>query len=356
MADISIIIPLDGSSVQFNALCESLSGTEDEIAQIVVVRPGDAGITDEELEGLPVEPLVIEHDGTLGDMWNAAVPACTSEYVYPASCRIRFSNAFYRILCAQVTRAPVDLLCFHLQEFDLATQTYTSRRLSQRLCLPAIPFNPSEHAYRIFQRLGTNPCSAVFSKRFITEKGFAFSSVASFDDDPAFVKLIPEAEAISFLPWPLAVLAYDSNTLFDDIVDDEFLARYAVFQRLFGDGIPPVGMLDSHVEWCVAFASRHYDDAPDELAERMLDAMASTVLPVVGAHLEDRRDVLCIEGAETLLLSKLTRSELIDSIAVLRAAGGEERYRSEMLQIMLDRAKAGSTGTTRPRKRGLFRR
>ncbi len=356
MADISIVIPLDGNSVQFNALCESLAGTEDEIAQIVVVCPGDAGVTDEDLAGLPIEPLVIEHDGTLGDMWNAAVPACTSEYVYPASCRIRFSKAFYRIICAQVTRAPVDLLCFHLQEFDLATQTYVSRRLSQRLCLPAMPFQPNEYPRFIFQRLGTNPCSAIFSKRFIIEKGFEFASIASFDDDPAFVKLIPDAEAISFLPWPLAVLAYDSNTLFDDIDDDAFLERYAVFQRLFGDGIPPVGMLDSHVEWCVAFATRHYDDAPDALAERMLDAMGATVLPVIGAHLEERRDVLRIEGAETLLLSKLSRSELIDSIATLRAAGGEERYRSEMLQIMLERARVGSTGTTRPRKRGLFRR
>ena len=356
MADIAIIIPLDGNGVQFNALCESFTGNEDEIAQIVVVRPTDTAISDEELAGLPVEPLVIDHDGTLGEMWNAAIPACTSEYVYPASCRIRFSKAFYRILCAQVTRAPVDLLCFHLQEFDLSTQTYTSRRLSQRLCLPAIPFQPNEHSRRIFQRLGTNPCSAVFSKRFITEHDFRFSSVASFDDDPAFVKIMPDAESISFLPWPLAVMAYDSDSMFDEVDADAFLERYAVFQKLFGDGVPPTGMLDSHVEWCVAFATRHFDDAPVEIAERMLDAMGATVLPVVGAHLEDRRDALLIEGAETLLLSTLSRSELIDSIAQLRTAGGEERFRSEMLQIMLERAKAGSTGSTRPRKRGLFRR
>lgn len=356
MADISLIIPLDGSQAQFLSMCESLASTEDEIAQIVVVRPSWTEVGEEDLEALPREPLVVECDGTLGELWNAGIAASTTEYVYPASCRIRFAKAFYHVCTAQVTRDPVDLLFFHLQEFDLAEQAYTSKRWSMRLGLPAEPFAPAEHPYRIIQRLNANPCAAVFSRRFLDAQEFSFRSVASFDDDPALPALIAEAETISRLPWALAVLAYDSTTIFDEVDHDVFMVRYGIFADVYADGLPLGPTSDSILEWAVAFASRNIDNAPDELAERMLDEIGETILPIIGENLEHRDDTLLLEGAEPLLLSTLSRRELVDVVRELRTAGGELRYRSEMLELMLKRTRAGNTGTTRPKKRGLFRR
>ena len=356
MADISIIIPLDGSKTQFAAMCETLARVEDEIAQIVVVRPSSTEIEEADLADLPVEPLVVDHDGSLGELWNAGIEASTSEYVYPASCRIRFSKASYHVLTAQLTRAPLDLLFFHLQEFDLATQEYTSTRLSMRLSLPATPFQTSQNAQRIFQRLRVNASSAVYSRRFIDEQGFRFSSVAAFDDDPNLIGLILAAESISYLPWALAVLAYDSTTMFDEVDYDAFLKRYANFERAFDENLPVGEAFDSFIEWAVSFASRHIASAPDELADRMFDAMAESIIPIIGDQLGHRDDTALMEGIETLMLSTLSRRELINTVIDIHTAGGEERYRSEMLQIMLERSKRGSAGTKRPRKRGLFRR
>ncbi|MGI6221387.1 MAG: hypothetical protein ACOYIP_05925 [Coriobacteriales bacterium] len=356
MADISIIVPLDGSRAQFLALCDSMAKTEEGISQIVVVKPSGNEIEDVDFGALPVEPLVIEANGTLGELWNAGVAACTSEYVYPASCRIRFSKAFYHVCCAQVTRAPVDLLFFHLQEFDLATQSYSTTRPSMRLSIPAEPFAPSQYGRHLIQRLSANACSAVFSKRFLAERGFSFSAVASFDDDPGLPRLIASAESISRLPWPLVVLAYDSGTMFDEVGDDAFMERYACFVREYGESLPLGPAFDSFIEWAVAFASRHIEHAPNDLGNRMLESMGENILPIIAEHLENRRDTVYLEGADYLLLSNLSRRELIDMVRETRTMGAEESYRAEMLEIAVKRLSVGDLGSRRPKKKGLFRR
>lgn len=367
MPKVSIVALMTGGEEAEALFAESVAAQVLDDFELVCMADASHPTPGERLAGLA--SAVVEAEGGAGARRNAAIPACTGDYVLFADTETKLSPALVQSLSAQVDKAsqgkgkePPQVVVFHTQLYDMPRKSYLSRRMSSRRATVLEPYTPAFHSNRVFQRLGAGTANKLYSCAYLQESGIPFAAAAAHDDDTGSMRLLARAERVLSTAFPLAIARFDPESEARSLGPEGSRRRIedaAALVESFDVEGQARAFLPSALEWLAGTCVAHLDLLDEGGKARFMDDMREVARPVMErlataemkprawAHI-DRFEAACLD-----------RLELFERCSTLAEECKETGYERARLEFMADRLRAaagGAESAEKPKRRGLFRR
>jgi len=364
---VSIVALLTGDEEAEDIFAESVKAQVLDDFELVCVTDSGHPAPGERLAGLATS--VVAADGGAGNRRNAALPACTGEYVLFTDTETKLSPALVQSLAAQIEGAskgkgkePPQVVVFHAQRYDVERKTYLTRRMSTRRAMSIEPYAPVFHAGRVFQRLGAGTANKAFSRSFLEECRIPFSALAAHDDDTGAMRLLARAERVISTSFPLSIAKFNPAEEACTLGPDGSMGRLedavALVEEFDTEG-QTRAFLPSALEWLVGSCVTHLDLLDGNGKERFMDDMREVARPVVERLATADMKPHSWGSYDRFAAACLDRLELFERCSSLAEDCKERDYERARLELMAQRLRAAAGGAEtaeKPKRRGLFRR